>query len=320
MNANILKQHAEELAYYLAHPYNYRHKLNTLEKSGPTKEEHFAEVIEKAMLDLVAKSTGEEVQPLRPLPVTEAIEFLRTIALNPNLSSNNWQLAESIAASLHQYYAKENEPSQPAIPVDIDKTLDETVARAFEVYSSLLGWNLTPYQSECWAALDSAITELARRRAEKSGDIVLPEKHDLVNDLRQGGRGLEQAQWVLRDLASHGYVIYRTSRPLPVEAYADDFNYVANSLAQMVSEWIEVDIKTKTNWRDGLTDIIRARLRRLDNVLGATPDRHMKKALFQCIKLGLTSRQYGGVLISKGKYAYIRFSIEDGANESDVET
>lgn len=39
------------------------------------------------------------------------------------------------------------------------------LSRAFEKYSAQLGWGLTPYQPECWAALDAAVAELARLRA-----------------------------------------------------------------------------------------------------------------------------------------------------------
>ena len=40
------------------------------------------------------------------------------------------------------------------------------------------------------------------------------------------------------------------------------------------------------------------------------PVRSLKEALFDCVKAGFDRREYGGVLVAEGKFAWVRFTIE----------
>lgn len=74
--------------------------------------------------------------------------------------------------------------------------------------------------------------------------------------------------------------------------------------------------------RDGNLDILKkvTLAARLEQVAAGSngPDRALKDALFACLEEG-TDRQYGGVLVSEGKYAWVRFTVEHEGRSAQEE-
>ena len=281
---------------------------------GMSWAEHVHALIKEEMVKVILSpefnSEPDEVKPARPPVVQEVIEYLR--------GNKSDDTATELASALENHYSRKHEDSNPAeqlIPTDQGKTLAMTVADRFARYSQQLGWGLTPYQPECWAMLDDAIRKLIVNNATSAGDLIKVEPYDIKMTLRSQGMGIDQANWVVRDIERAGFVICKHT--IEVANTSNPNSYLASSLAKMIEEWVQAGIDFKTDWKSGLKSIIKSRIDRLSGVLDEVPDHHMKKALFQCIKLGVKSRFYGGVLVGDNRYAWMRYSIEEGNSAED---
>ena len=264
----------------------------------------------KVILSPEFNSEPDEVKPSLPRVVQEVIEYLR--------GNKSDDTAIELAGALENHYSRKHEDSNLAdqlIPTDQGKTLAMTIADRFARYSQQLGWGLTPYQPECWAMLDDAIRRLVINNATSAGDLIKVEPYDIKMELRARGMGIDQANWLVRDIEHAGFVILKHA--IEVANSPGPNAYLASSLAKMIEEWVQAGIDFKSDWKSGLKSIIKSRIDRLSGVLDEVPDHHMKKALFQCIKLGVKSRAYGGVLVGDNKYAWMRYSIEEGNSAED---